>query len=54
MQYYPFIYLLFTHTTILSTIAQLAHEELLKIMKSNFKFSLTTTQTSDNKFQTFL
>ena len=54
MQYETFIYLLLTRTRILPTIAQLAHEELFKIMNSSFKFSLTTTQTSDNMFPTFL
>ena len=43
-----------TRTRILSKIAQLIHEELFKIMISSFKFSLTITQTSDNKFPTFL
>ena len=44
----------FTRTRILSKLAQLAHEELFKIMNFSFKFSHSTTLTHDNKFQTFL
>ena len=45
---------LFIRTRILSILAQIAHEELFKIMIFCFKLSITTTLTNDNKFPTFL
>ena len=44
----------FIRAEILSTLAQLAHEELFKIMNFSFKLSHSTTLTQDNTFQTFL
>ena len=44
----------FIRTKILSTLAQLAHEKLFKIMNFSFKLSQTTALTQDNTFQTFL
>ena len=38
----------FIRTKILSTLAQLAHEELFKIMNFSFKLSQTTVLTQDN------
>ena len=36
------------------TMNLIVHEELVKIMNSSFKFALTMTQTSNNKFPLFL
>ena len=43
----------FIRTRILSILAQLAHEELFKIMILSSKLSITTTLTNYNKFPTF-